>query len=61
MEFVAVADCPRQEGPLVAYNLYHCAACLIVCKQDVRDHPGLTWLLPDNSIISEPAPPKTSG
>ena len=49
MKGVCVWDNP-DEGH--AYNLYQCQTCGAICKEDVWDDKGETWVLIDNIIMS---------
>ena len=43
MDLVAVYDDP-QTKPLIAYNLYQCADCGAICKNQVWEFKGDYWM-----------------
>lgn len=36
-----------------AYNVYECAPCGVVCKEDVWANAGVTWLMSDGTSMRE--------
>lgn len=49
MDFIACHDNPSKG---IAYNLYQCS-CGSVCREDVWNSKGKTWLAEDNEITRE--------
>lgn len=51
MEFIGCNDDPN-EG--YAYNIYHCANCMVILKNDVWNNAGNLWIDKDNKITIIP-------
>ena len=47
MKGIGCADHPDKG---YAYNLFQCDECAAICKEDVWDNKGQTWIPTDNTI-----------
>ena len=58
MAFIACGDTcsgSNEHGESRAWNVYHCSACEVICREDVWDRPGRTWLFADNTTRFDPS------
>lgn len=53
MDFIACNDTGSSghtDGHSYAYNIFHCAECMTIVREDVWHNPGITYLFLNNSV-----------
>ena len=50
MSLLSVGDDPKKG---YAFNIYQCDSCDTLCKHDVWDNSGFTWILTNGEVVVE--------
>lgn len=56
MRFLGVFDTgsgSNHRGESIAYNLYQCDDCGMLCRENVWDHAGILWIDTNNTVEFE--------